>query len=185
MRVRDILNNLVIKARKGDAEAEKQLFQYLRVRFEYLAKKRLLKKEDAEDIAQEACLTVLEKYKTADFHGHFNAWALKVLRNKIGNYLQGKCVRDNKVAGSIDAGALSDRVHAPNDSSSVSEITDCLRKLIAAFPRYARALNLVHQGFTTDDICRRLDIKPNNLYVILNRGRRILKECLGKESSND
>ncbi|MEW5923337.1 MAG: sigma-70 family RNA polymerase sigma factor [Candidatus Zixiibacteriota bacterium] len=175
------MNNLVTMARNGDLEAEKQLFQYLRVRFEYLAKKRLLKKEDAEDIAQEACLTVIEKYRTVDFHGQFNAWALKVLRNKIGNYLQGKCMRDNKVAREVDVGALRNRINEPVDMILISDLSDCLRKLLAAFPRYARALNLVHLGFTTDDICRRLDIKPNNLYVILNRGRQILKECLGKE----
>ena len=181
MREWDILNNLVIMARKGDLEAEKQLFQYLRVRFEYLAKKRLLKKEDAEDIAQEACLTVIEKYKTVDFHGQFNAWALKVLRNKIGNYLQGKCMRDSKIAGEIEVGTLSGRFDGPNDVILISDLTDCLRKLIAAFPRYARALNLVHLGYTTEDISARLDIRPNNLYVILNRGRQILKDCLGKE----
>lgn len=175
------MNNLVTMARQGDLEAEQQLFQYLRVRFEYLAKKRLLKKEDAEDIAQEACLTVIEKYKTADFHGHFNAWALKVLRNKIGNYLQGKCMRDSRAIGEIDTGTLGSRMDGPGDVILISDLTDCLRKLIAAFPRYARALNLVHQGYTTEDVCRRLDIRPNNLYVILNRGRQILKECLGKE----
>jgi len=176
------LDNLVIKAISGDQNAERELFQALRVRFEYLAKKRLMKKEDAEDIAQEACLTVLEKYKKADFHGQFTAWAMMVLRNKIGNYLQSRSVKAGKKSGVFDEGISADPGSKPVDFDLINAVVECLSKLIASFPRYARALNLAHQGFETGDICQKMGIKPNNLYVILNRGRRFMKECLGKES---
>jgi len=176
------LEKIVSKALDGDSDAEMELFQSLRVRFIYLAKKRLLKSEDAEDIAQEACLTVLEKYRTADFHGNFTPWALKILRNKIGNHLQSKSVQVDREANRWDKRLSSGNTTRPADVDLIRAVVGCLRKLIVAFPRYARALNLAHQGYGTDEICRRLGIKSNNLYVILNRGRSFLKDCLGKET---
>ncbi|NIO21904.1 MAG: hypothetical protein GTN76_14535, partial [Candidatus Aenigmarchaeota archaeon] len=86
------MDELLSKAREGDEKAERELFQYLFVRFKALAKRRIGEGE-AEDIAQEACLTVLEKYKTQTFTKGFETWAYGVLKMKIGNYMQGLMVK--------------------------------------------------------------------------------------------
>jgi DNA-directed RNA polymerase specialized sigma24 family protein len=44
--------------------------------------------------------------------------------------------------------------------------------------RYARALNLIHKGFKVPEICRKLNVNANHFYVILKRGRSMLKVCL-------
>ena len=34
------------------------------------------------------------------------------------------------------------------------------------------------EGWSTDEICKELDLKPNNLWVVLHRARTQLKGCL-------
>jgi len=60
-------------------------------------------------------------------------------------------------------------------------LVECLRELIRGFPRYARVLNLVQQGYGTEEICERMTISRNNLYVLLSRGRKVLKDCISYE----
>ena len=175
------MENLISRAKKGDKSAESELFHFLLVRFKYLAKRKGLG-EDADDIAQDACLTVLEKYREADPEGRFEAWVYGVLKRKIGNYYQHREVRRRIIVKEDELHQVKDYPSNTSHPESRRQLYSCLKKLIRQFPRYARALNLIHQGYKTEEICQRLDIKPGNLYVILNRGRYILNECLnGKE----
>jgi len=169
------LEDLVAKARAGDAAAEKELFQKLLVRFQYLAKLKI-GGEHCEDLAQEACITVFEKYKTETFKVGFLPWAHGVLKMKIGNHLQKK----NRKAGREQE--ITDEFDMPSvdavDPDLKRFLMECLHKLVDAGGNYARILNLAYQGFGTSDICDRLGIRPNNYYVTLSRGRTMLRDCL-------
>jgi len=174
-----LFQQLIDKALQGDRAAENEILTHLRVRFSYLAKRRI-GEADAEDIAQDACITVLEKYHTEMPPAGFEAWAYGVLRKKIGNYLQSREVRRRvNVSGRevADSPDLSDRAVDP---ALKMRLIRCLRDLVGSFPRYARVLNLTHLGYKTTEICTRMQIKPNNLYVMLNRGRHMLKDCVEK-----
>ena len=171
------MHQLLEKARQGDSRAEQSLFEYLRVRFVYLAKRRI-GEGDAEDIAQEACITVLEKYKSGTQPDTFEAWAYGVLRRKIGNYLQSRAVRQRTLVNGEDIESMAGSSSREADPTLRRQLIDCLRGMVKAHPRYARVLNMVYQGYQTDEICRRLHVTPNHLYVLLNRSRKVLDECL-------
>ena len=164
--------------KNGNKKSEQTLFDLLIVRFEYLAKKRI-RGEDARDIAMDACRTVIEKYETIDFDDErFEFWALKILRNKIGNYLQKKKTRDDNLGIRINhefVALVENRESIPELKMTIEQ---CLRKILEGFPKYARVLNLVHQGYKTDEICRRMHIKPSYYYVLLQRCRAMLTRCL-------
>jgi DNA-directed RNA polymerase specialized sigma24 family protein len=85
---KSILGSLLKRALAGDQGAEAELFQTLSLRFTAIAKRRIREKEAAEDIAQDACATILHKYKSESFTVSFAAWAFGVLWMKIGNHLQ-------------------------------------------------------------------------------------------------
>lgn len=171
------MNQLLTRAKEGDEKAENDLFQYLFVRFKTLAKRRI-RGEAAEDIAQEACLTVLKKYKTETFTKGFETWAYGVLRMKIGNYLQGRRFKQKRFVPEPEIQQTTKIASPEPDYILKKVLIDCLKKIMKRNPRYARVLNLVHQGYKTDEICQRLQIRPNNFYVILSRGRRMLRTCL-------
>ena len=172
-----IVHQLLTLVKQGDKSAQKQLFDYLRVRFVLLAKRRI-GEEHCEDIAQEACITVLEKLKTEAPEDMFEAWAYKVLRNKIGNYLQSSSLRKKKMVNTEHIDYLEKPAMADLDPVFKRRLMDCLKKLIKSNRRYARVLNFAHQGYDTDEICQRMAIKSNHLYVTLNRGRKMLNDCL-------
>ncbi len=172
------MDELVKKAKAGDKSAEAEIYNYLFVRFKYLAKRRM-GTDDYEDLAQEACMTVLEKYKTQEFEVSFTAWAYGVLKMKIGNWLQTR---------KRPSGQLSplDEAHSVADNSEINpdlkrSLIECIKKIAGSFSRYARVMVLNYQGYDTDEICRRLQISSNNYYVIMNRGRALLKDCLNRK----
>ena len=139
------INQLLTRARGGDEEAEKALFHYLVVRFRLLAKRRI-GVEDSEDIAQEACLTVLEKYKNETFTSGFEAWTYGVLKMKIGNYIQGTLhKRKHSVPVADSHPKLQTESGEPAHDLKIALIL-CLRKITKQNPLYARVLNFVHQG---------------------------------------
>ncbi len=178
-----MIKDLINKALDGDKKAESEIFARLTVRFKYFAK-RYIAEEDAEDIAQEACVTIIEKYKTETFERGFESWAYGVLKKKLGNHFQRKATeKKNIVKGDIDnRPAIS--TEDSNPGLKV-QLIKCLKKINSINPRYARALNLVHLGYDTDEICRMLEIKPNYLYVLLNRGRNMLRSCLNSNEVQD
>jgi RNA polymerase sigma factor (sigma-70 family) len=173
-----MIKNLLLRALQGDKLAEKELFSYLTVRFVALAKRRLRSKDDAEDVAQEACATVLSKYKVDLSIVNFEAWAYGVLRMKIGNHLQKKNTRQEQPLLENESLDAAKKSAYQCDPELALRLSNCVRKLVTTFPRYARVLNLIHQGYKSDEICQRLKISPNNMYVILSRGRSMLKQCL-------
>jgi RNA polymerase sigma factor (sigma-70 family) len=170
------LAQLMRDAKAGDADAERNLYQLLFVRFTTIAKRTVGR--DAEDLAQEACLTVLEKYKTADFHKGAAAWAHQVLKNKIGNFIQGAMVKQKKTVSEDDEGT-AEAVNPPIvDPLLKRDLLACLRRMTKKNPVYSRAMNYSFQGYSTEEVCKRLKIKPGNYFVILNRGREMMKNCL-------
>jgi RNA polymerase sigma factor (sigma-70 family) len=171
------MEHLLAKAKQGDEKAEKELFQYLFVRFKTLAKRRIGEGE-AEDIAQDACLTVLQKYKTETFSKGFEAWAYGVLKMKIGNYIQGLMVKQKSWAPESEADQTLKNSPLEPDYDLKRRLVKCLKQIVKRNPLYARVLNFVYQGYTIEEISQSLKRKPNNVYVILNRGRGMLKTCL-------
>jgi RNA polymerase sigma-70 factor (ECF subfamily) len=173
------MDELLAKVKNGDRRAEQQIFQILLVRFELLAKRRVRNEDSARDIAQDACTTVLEKYKTEEFTTGFEAWAYGVLRMKIGNHIQKMNAEREKMSIKFDI-ELAPGPSAHIDSDLKMRLLVCLKEILEVNSKYARVLNLTYQGYKTDEICQRLGILAGNFYVTLNRGRSLLRHCLEK-----
>ena len=169
------MEELANKAIAGDAQAEKQLFEKLLVRFQYLAKLKA-GEDNCYDLAQEACITVFEKYKQQNFTVSFTAWANGVLKMKIGNYLQRK--DRQKPRETVINEETSPDLRVSADPNLKRFVLDCLKELAKLGGNYARILNLSYHGFETAEICAKIGIKPNHYYVTLSRGRSQLRTCL-------
>lgn len=172
-----VLSQLFSKAKSGDKLAEEEMFSRLSERFKFIARRRV-EDDDAEDIAQEACVTVIEKYRAVAATINLEAWSYRVLRNKIGNYLNKKSSRRRIVMFSSENIMLDKNISIKTDYELQADLINCLKKVMFSKPQFARALNLVQLGYTTDEICVRMNVKRNHLYVILNRARNLLTKCL-------
>jgi len=172
------MNELVLKAIAGDTEAEKEVFEELLTTFRFLVRRRLrwVSHEDSEDIAQDACRTVFEKYRSIDFSEGFAQWSYGVLRMKIGNALK-KHRRDSKDSRAIEDIPLALGAENPNPGFKIA-LEKCFRVLLKSHARYARILNLSYQGYDTADICSRMGVTAQNCYSTLNRARSHLMSCL-------
>lgn len=165
------------KAAHGDKEAESRIFQHLVERFTVIAGLSMCK-EDAKDLAHDTCLSVLKGYKSLGNPFEYSAWAQKIFRNNIADYFQRRAV-EKKL---FSQGEFSEELEIAADGADQRELMltlqECLKKLAAAYPPYARALHLRQSGYDTESICRKMKVTRNNLYVLLNRGRGFLRNCI-------
>ena len=103
------LDTIAARARSGDRAAEETFFEALRVRFLAIAKRRV-RRDDLEDVVQEALRVIHAKYRQTEPQARVLTWAMVVLRNVIGNYYQKrkKLERaepfENRIHGSIESG---------------------------------------------------------------------------------
>ncbi len=167
------MNCLLANAAAGDRDAEEQLFRTLRARLMIIAKRRVWEKEAAEDVVQQTCLTVLQKYRDEEYPAGFEVWVNTVLRMKIGNYLQSK----KTIQQRFEYRSGAEQVSEPSPDLE-ARLIDCLKKIVRANPRYGRVLNLSYQGYKTAELCGRLHVTTSNLHSILSRGRAVMTRCL-------
>jgi RNA polymerase sigma factor (sigma-70 family) len=124
------INSLYKLARKGDTAAESQLFKEMTARFRYFVYPRIRDSIDAEEIVQEALVTVSKEYKALEIKSSFAAWAYKVLDNSILGYIQSK----RRQAKNIDR--LKANIESGQSSSAevIGELNmkllDCLKKIL-------------------------------------------------------
>ena len=165
------------QAVQGDKKAEDEIFRQLGERFTVIAGLTICK-EDAKDLAHDACMVVLKGYKSLGNPYEYSAWAQRILKNKIADYFQRRSLEKKVFTGLDSHEAKLANPDREQDFETLETLRRCLKKLASAFPKYARAIHLRHLGFDTDSICNKMKVSRTNLYVLLNRGRTYLKDCI-------
>jgi RNA polymerase sigma-70 factor (ECF subfamily) len=170
------LNRLHDRACQGDKSAEDRLFEHLTVSFRLLARRKVRTEEDSEEVVQEALKAIAEAFRTVELKKSFAAWAHSILHHKIVDYVRARRPREDQHTQGAQAGRWC--ASASLDPAFEVRLLDCLRKVARANMRYARLLNLHHQGYTTAEICERFELTTTNFYVTLSRARNMLAACL-------
>jgi RNA polymerase sigma factor (sigma-70 family) len=173
------IDELYALAQRGDTTAKERLFARLLVSFRVIARHRMWRDEDADDVVQDALMAVVGKYEELTVESSFAAWAYRVLNNKIVDHYKIKRIRSGKVEQLAQKQAAT-KTHDP-DLTLKLRIKTCFSKINQAHRQHARILSLHFQGYTTDEICLRLGITRNNCYVSLSRARAMLEKCLNQE----
>jgi RNA polymerase sigma factor (sigma-70 family) len=172
------MEELLRLAKAGDKKAESRLFEEILVRFRLFAEHRLGKRMEADDVAQQASITVLSKYRDENFTVSFEAWAYGVFRMTLQSFFRdsGRESRRTVDGADCDDQLASEQV----DPTLKISLRECLKELLQAFPRYTRILNLHFHGYNSKEISSRMHLKTEQVYVYLGRGRSMLKECLDR-----
>lgn len=172
------INALYENHRAGDKAAYKRLLEQLSVSFRVIARHKLQSEDLAEEIAQEALIVVVENIESLKVEHSFAAWAYRVLTNKIVDYVRVEGNRRRLLAENPET--VKPNNPAGPDPRLRTRLIDCLRRISRDNRRHARVLNFSYQGFRATEICNRLKISRNYLYVLLSRARGALEQCLAR-----
>ncbi|MDC7286224.1 sigma-70 family RNA polymerase sigma factor [Blautia schinkii] len=157
-----MLEILIRKAKKGDADAFCELMELQMQSMYKVARAYLNNNEDVADAVQDTILTCFEKLQTLEHNRYFKTWMTRILINKCKDILQARSrmmYTDNLPETPVyeeDFEALEwDNVLAPVDE------------------KYRTVLLLYYmEGFNTREISEILNLKESTVKSRLQRGRR-------------
>jgi RNA polymerase sigma-70 factor (ECF subfamily) len=134
-------------------------------------------RDDAEEVFQETCLTVLRKWQEYDPSRPIMPWACGIALNNVRAF----CRRSRRRGASLSEAAIAAvseaqyRLSARTDRG-LQELRDCLKKLS---PQQRALLKKCYQERgAIKAIAAANQLDPNVLYKQLERIRRTLFECI-------
>lgn len=122
---------------------------------------------DAEDIAQDVFVSLIEKNKTFENSEHEKAWLIRVTVNKSKNFVKSSWV---KKTVPIDE-AMTKTTEEKSD--------DILEEVLKMPEKYRIVIHLFYyEGYQINEIAEILGKSTGTIGTWLSRGRKILKERL-------
>ena len=165
-----------------------ELVRYLR----RYAGAQLREAEAVDDLVQETLSAALSSQQGFDGRSSLRTWMTAILRHKIADYVRGR-VRERAHRGedgidgeeetsysALAVTSLWDNSTA-EDASGGAERAELLRDLAAGLgtlpKKQAAAFLLCEvQGRDTSEACRQLKVSANNLWIMVHRAKRALRE---------
>ncbi len=172
------INKIYEMTVSGTKREEDLLFSSLSEIFWLFVRQRVWNDQDCQEIVQDALYAVAQQYRSIKIDISFSAWAYKILEHKLMNYYRAKKVRESKFAQIQESDGQN--TQAREDPELEAKLIKCLKEIHRANKKHARILNLRYHGFEINEICIKLGVIPNNVYVSLFRAREMLKACLKK-----
>lgn len=185
---------LAARIRKGDPEVLQAVTQAYLAQIFRSARGAGLDPEHAEEVTQATFTTFIEKAAGFEGRSHVRTWLFGILYNKIAEARR-HLTREREMD------EIEDVVEQRFDSNGswmnpprqvdiqlyASEIRefleDCLQT-VSTQQRMAFVLREV-EGFSSDEICKILDVTHTNLGVLMFRVRNHLRECLEAKGVKD
>jgi RNA polymerase sigma-70 factor (ECF subfamily) len=184
--------SLMARLRAGENDAAAQLFNRFATQLAALARGRLDKQADAEDVMQSVFLKFFLRLKQdAEPRNWDDSWHLltiltvhecnrrnrppsaEVSRCDLG--VEGFCGEGGDGADGTDVWGVPDRAPTPEEAAV---LTDKVRKLLRQLePRYHQAVILRLQGRSCADIAQEAGLSERTVYRILQRVREELQRC--------
>lgn len=122
---------------------------------------------DAEDIAQDVFVSLIEKNKTFENSEHEKAWLIRVTVNKSKNFVKSAWV---KKTVPIDEAMTK---------TSEEKSDDILEEVLKMPEKYRTVIHLFYyEGYPINEIADILGKSTGTIGTWLSRGRKILKERL-------
>ena len=122
---------------------------------------------DAEDIAQDVFVSLIEKNKTFENSEHEKAWLIRVTVNKSKNFVKSSWV---KKTVPIDE-AMTKTTEEKSD--------DILGEVLKMPEKYRTVIHLFYyEDMSVEEIGRALGTNPSTVKSQLSRGRKMLRKML-------
>jgi len=171
---------LVRRAQGDDKEAFEELMRRHQHRVFAVAGGILRKREDVEDIAQQAFVKAYFSLKRFDQRSAFSTWLYKITVNECWDMLRKKKVRplvyesDLSEEQARQVTASEEKVHAGPDVSDRLEAREQVNRLLDVLDERDRWMLILKEveGFSIEEIAEILGLNANTVKVRLFRARR-------------
>lgn len=170
---------LVHRARGGEAGAFEALVRrHLRAAYA-VALAQLGDEADAQDAAQDAFVTALERLEECRQPERFGSWLLSIVRNRARDRRRWRAVRDALPIEAADRSAAADD---PLRDAERGELRGDLLDALGTLPETQREVVLLFdlEGWSHREIAERLGITAGSARVQLFNARRALRARLGE-----
>ena len=174
-------DDLLRMYRDGDADAFDTLFDRYRAPVYNFARVMLGHADGAEDMLQEAFLTVARTARTYEPRGRFRAWLMRIVRNLCLNRIQAERVRRRVVAQSgLDIVQPASREPSPPERLERDERMDRVRRLIGELPERQREALVLYafERMSYREIGEALDAPMGTVKTLIHRARAALARAL-------
>lgn len=149
----------------------------------------------AEDLVQETLLAAIQRLASAEAVASERAWLLGILRHKVADHFRRRA-RDERLwdesSDSTEAVATFDsrgswrsppgEWRQPEQALEQDEFWSAMNLCIEGLPANLRTTFALREidGIETDVLAHTLGTTKNNLWVMLSRARRRLRDCLDR-----
>jgi RNA polymerase sigma-70 factor (ECF subfamily) len=162
---------------KGDAKAQKALFDKFASKMMVVCMRYFPNKMEAEDILQEGFVKIFQKIENYKFDGSFEGWMKRVFANTALDEIR----RRKTILEEQDVSEYSYKIF--NNSSTDENLrADDLLKMIQALPVVYRVVfnMFAIEGYSHKEIAEILDISENTSKSQFFRAKALLKAQLEK-----
>lgn len=145
----------------------------------------------AEDFVQEALLKILAKLESFAGRSKFTTWAHKIAVSVALTELRRKRWQDRSLDGIMDdaqgdytPSLAADPAPAPENNAeraeTMAKVQQMIDELLTEKQRTALVASAI-EGLSTNELARKMGMKPNAIYKLLHDARLRLKKSLSQE----
>ena len=167
--------DLILRARRGDAEAFGELVTRYQGSVFNVCYRMTNERREAEDLAQETFLRAHSRLDTFDIQREFGPWIRRVAANLCLNRLEAQ-----RPTGELDEERDADESQSPEAALEVRERSEQIRGALASLPaQYRLVIELRHyQELSYHEIAAEPNLPLSGVKSHLFRARKLLAERL-------
>jgi RNA polymerase sigma-70 factor, ECF subfamily len=145
----------------------------------------LLNWSDAEDVFQESCLVLWEKFDEFEPGTNFVGWALRVAQNKALNFRRTRTRRARILKPELQASLLAAACDRGTAAANVSldALSVCMDRLSAGDRQLVQ--RCYGDRIPVQQVATQLGRSPQSVHNSLRRVRTLLLECIQEVREND
>jgi RNA polymerase sigma-70 factor (ECF subfamily) len=139
---------------------------------------------NAEDIFQDICMTICQKYSEFEPGTNFKAWAMQITRYKILSHYQRQTKHDRMLHLTPE---LAETLADPTLESDLEPALENERKALRTCLKKVKGRNRIlvlkryGEGLSCQEVAQAVHWTVNAVYVALSRIRDALERCIGSE----
>lgn len=179
---------LIDLLRREDPHAAERLLQTYGDRAYRLAVRITRAPQDAEEVVQDALLTVVRKIDSFRGESAFGSWFYRIVANAAYQKIRGRRRREGEISSDAVPGLLTESTHngdwslTTDDPARQTEVRAALTEAIDELPMHYRTIFVLRDlhGLSHVEIGERLSLSAANVKTRIHRARSLLRGRLSE-----